>query len=281
MTTTPPPSQQFSGIFYNPSFWISATTSLTQSVANTLYLRKTTTDTASALETFNGGISTQSMTAPSLTADVSLFPNQTAGTLRLATTSRSVHCSGIDCQGSAINNASAPANGALTIGASQTGTAGMISIGTNASRTGDITIGANGCAINLGGYLVPTYTTQPNANTQIGYTQTFTITNTTVGTSFIILGAAPTIPIGRWLIQGYCQLPVATGVGVHLTVNNSAAVNVVACNSATTNATNASYLMVEYIASFTAQQTTWGLYAQSTAVSTALTNIRMVITRLA
>jgi hypothetical protein len=135
MTTIPPPSQQFTGLFYNPSFWISSTTSLTQDVANTLYLRKTTTDFASALETFNGGISSQSMTAPSLTADVILFPNQTAGTLRLASAARSVHCSNVDCQGSSINNASTPANGAISIGSSQTGTGGTISIGTNAART--------------------------------------------------------------------------------------------------------------------------------------------------
>lgn len=281
MTTSLPPTQSFAGIYFNPNFWTSGSSSLTQDIANGLYLEKTTPDTATALQTFSAGVSTQNMTSPNLAADVNLFPNQTAGTLKLASSARSVHCSNIDCQGSGINNASTPANGSLSIGSSQTGTAGTISIGTNAARTGDITIGANGCSINLGGHLVPTYTTQPNLNTEIGFTQQFTITNTTVGTSFALLGAAPTIPIGRWLIQGYCQLPIATAVGVHLTFNNTAGVNVFACNSATTNAVNASYLMVEYVASFTSQQTTWGLYAQASVISTALTNIRLVITRIA
>ena len=50
----PPPEFNFTGLFYNPEWWIStsvASGALTQSVANTLYLRKTTTGSASALET--------------------------------------------------------------------------------------------------------------------------------------------------------------------------------------------------------------------------------------
>lgn len=61
--SVPPPEFQFNGLIYNPNFWISPTSTLTQDVANTLYLRKTVTDTASALETFNGGIKTNSITA--------------------------------------------------------------------------------------------------------------------------------------------------------------------------------------------------------------------------
>lgn len=282
MTSVPPPSQSFSGLFYNRSFWINSATTLSQTVANTLYLRKTTTDSASALETFNGGISTQSMTAPSLTADVNLFPNQTAGTLKLATTSRSVHCSGIDCQGSAINNASTPATGALTIGGSQT--SGTISIGAGGSRTaaGSITIGAALCTINLGGYLTPTYTTMPPTNTQIGYKLTTALSNTTVGTSAtIIAGTFPTIPAGVWLIQGYATLPVAAGTVVHLTINNSAGINTQAASSASTNAVNNGYVSVSSVQTFTTSQTTWGLYAQASVASTALTNLGIVITRLA
>jgi len=281
MTTGLPPTQYFSGVFYNPSFWTSGTSSLTQDIANTLYLEKTTPDTATALQTFSAGLSTQSMTAPSLTADVLLFPNQTAGTLKLATTSRSVYCSGINCQGSAINNASAPTTGALTIGDSQT--SGTISIGAGASRTnaGAITIGTALCAINLGGYLTPTYTTMPSVNTQIGYKLSTSLTNTTVGTSAtIIAGTFPTIPAGVWLIQGFATLPVAVGTVVHLTINNSAAINTGAVNSAPTNASNASYVSVSTVQAFTTSQTTWGLYAQGSA-SAALSAISIVITRLA
>jgi len=282
MTTTLPPTQNFTGIFYNPEFWTSDTSTLTRSVADTIYLEKTTPDTATALQTFSAGLSTQSMTAPSLTADVSLFGTQTAGTLRLATTSRSVHCSGIDCQGSAINNASAPATGALTIGSSQT--SGTISIGAGGSRTsaGAITIGTALCPINLGGYLTPTYTTMPSTNAQIGYKLTTALSNTTVGTSVTIIGGTfPTIPAGVWLIYGYATIPVVAGTVVHLTINNSAAINTTAANSAATNAVNNGYVSVSSVQTFTTSQIAWGLYAQASVATTALTNLGIVITRLA
>lgn len=282
MTTGLPPTQYFSGIFYNPEFWTSGSTSLTQSTANTLYLRKTTPDTATALETFSGGLSTQTTTSPSLTTDVSLFQSQSSGTIRVGpnASSISVHLSNIDCNNNTINNATSPAVGNIIIGNSQT--SGTISIGTNAARTGAITIGNNLNTINFGGYLTPTYATMPSASGQIGYKLSTALTNTTVGTTTtIIAGTFPTIPAGVWLIQGYATLPVATGVGVHLTINNSAAINTGAVNTGFTNATNASYVSVSTVQAFTSTQTTWGLYAQASAVGTALTALSIVITRIA
>ena len=279
MTTIPRPSQQFTGIYYNPSFWISSVTSLTQAVANTLYLRKTTTDSASALETFNGGISTQSMTAPSLTADVNLFPNQTAGTLRLATTSRSVHCSNIDCQGNAINNASAPANGALTIGASQTG--GTIEIGTNIARTGAITIGANNCTINQGGHIAPTYTAMP-ASGELGFLTINTLTGAslTLGTTSARVGTAPTLTTGVYLIQGNCSLPTATGgIVVTLSLSAGTALNEPCVQSAITSTAGTVYMNFSTVVQVTGSQA-WGI---SGLASTGLTinTVRFAYTRIA
>ena len=279
MTTVPPPSEQFTGVYYNPSFWISSSTTLSQAVANTLYLRKTTTDSASALETFNGGIASQNIAATSLTTQANLFTTQTSGTVQLGNSSVSVHCSNIDCNGNSINNATNPTTGNITICNNQT--SGTLSLGTNASRTGAITIGANANTINLGGYLTPSYTTMPSSNTQIGYKLSTSLTNTTVGVSATLIGGTfPTIPAGVWLIQGYAMLPTATGNVVHLTINNSLAINTGAVNSAPTNPTNNSYVEVSTVQAFTTTQTTWGLYAQATA-SSALTNISIVITRLA
>jgi hypothetical protein len=284
MTTGLPPTQQFTGIFYNPLFWTSATTSLTQDTANTLYLRKTTPDTATALETFSAGLSTQTATSPSLTTDVTLFQSQTAGTIRVGPNAGaiSVHLSNIDCNNNTINNATSPAVGNILIGNSQT--TGTISIGAGGSRTsaGTITIGAALNTINLGGYLTPTYTTMPSVNTQIGYKLSTGLTNTTVGTSAtIIAGTFPTIPAGVWLIQGYATLPVAAGVVVHLTINNSTAINTGAVNSAPTNASNNSYVSVSVVQQFSASTSSWGLYAQASSASTALTNLSIVITRIA
>lgn len=280
MTTSLPPSQYFTGIFYNNAFWTSASSSLTQATANTLYLRKTVPDTATSVETFSSGLATQTITAPSTTTDVLLFQTQTGGTIRISDSSTlSVHCSNIDCASNTINNASAPAAGSLFIANNQVG--GVLNLGTSASRTGAINIGANANTINLGGYLTPTYTSMPSASGQIGYKLSTALTNTTaLVTVTIIAGTFPTIPAGVWLIQGFATLPVATGNVVHLTINNSAAINTGAVNSAPTNATNNAYVSVSTVQAFTTSQTTWGLYAQATA-SSALTNISIVITRLA
>jgi hypothetical protein len=63
-----PPSYTvpFSGIIFNSSYFTSTNgSSLSVNQANTLYLRKTFSDTATALETFNAGISTPSITSAS------------------------------------------------------------------------------------------------------------------------------------------------------------------------------------------------------------------------
>ena len=55
MTAFPPPNVYFNGIIYDSDYFnSSSSTGLTLSQANANYLRKTTTDTATALETFTG-----------------------------------------------------------------------------------------------------------------------------------------------------------------------------------------------------------------------------------
>ena len=203
MTSVPPPTEQFTGVYYNPSFWISSNTTLSQSVANTLYLRKTTTDSASALETFNGGIASQNIAATSLTTQANLFTTQTSGTVQLGNTSVSVHCSNIDCNGNTINNATSPANGNISICNNQT--SGNLSLGTNASRTGLISIGGNNNIINYAGYLTPTYTAYPSASGGLGYR--FKLTNAfasgqamTTATDYTVVNQV--LPLGVWLVQG-------------------------------------------------------------------------------
>ena len=62
MSSATAPYPYFNGIIYNPSFFSSSSsTSLTQAQANLLYLKKTTADTATALETFSGGILSNSL----------------------------------------------------------------------------------------------------------------------------------------------------------------------------------------------------------------------------
>jgi len=280
MTTGLPPTQFFSGIFYNPEFWSSGSSSLTQDIANTLYLEKTTPDTATALQTFSAGLSTQTMTAPSLSSDVTLFQSQTAGTIRIASSARSVHCSNIDCQGNSINNASTPANGALTIGSSQI--AGTLDIGTNVGRTGAITIGANACTVNLGGHLTPTYATMPNLTSEVGtITATVPTTGLTLGTSFTLIGPTVSIPAGVWLLQGNIQLPTTVaGTVVTLTINTGGSPYLTATSSGVVTAAGGVYLHVTLMMSQTSA-TSWGLYGSATTSSTVISNPRFVYTRIA
>jgi len=199
----PPPEFQFSTLFYNPNFWITSSTSLSQSVANTLYLRKTTTDSASALETFNAGIKSSSydVTNPSLikymfssqTADANLFENiGSSSTLKIGNqnTTQSVHVSHIDCRNNTINNALSPSVGNLIIGNSQT--TGALTLGGSGRTTG---------AINIYKSLTPLYSAVP-ASTEIGYRLNQQLGTTfSVGTSTATMVASPSVPIGTWLIE--------------------------------------------------------------------------------
>ena len=64
MTSETPPSEYFPGIDFNPSFYQDTGTTaglVPETTANALYLRKTVADTATAVETFNTGIKTNTI----------------------------------------------------------------------------------------------------------------------------------------------------------------------------------------------------------------------------
>jgi hypothetical protein len=83
MSAFPPPNVYFNGIIYDSDYFTSSSSGsgLTKAQANALYLRKTTTDTATALETFNSGIKTDSISSLSTTSSCTLFNDTGAGTL--------------------------------------------------------------------------------------------------------------------------------------------------------------------------------------------------------
>jgi hypothetical protein len=204
--SVPPPEFDFTGLFYNPTFWITSSTSLSQAVANTLYLRKTTTDSASALETFNAGIKSSSydVTNPALikymfssqTADTNLFENVgSSSTIKIGNqnTPQSIHVSYIDCRNNTINNATSPAVGNLIIGNSQT--TGALTLGGSGRTTG---------AINIYRPLTPLYSAVPTS-AEIGYNELFVSagTHTTSGTANTATNALTmaSCPIGTWLYE--------------------------------------------------------------------------------
>ena len=208
-----PPSEQLP-IFDNEVFAINTSDAgLTIAQANLLYLRKTFPDTATALETFQGGILTDNIDVINAATTKNLFTSQTAGanlfgnlgagsTLRLGnqTTGQSCHVSQIDIKASTINNI-VNDTGAITIGGKQTtgilylGTgegiprSGQINIGTVPNTTCSISIGSSvgtGGNITIRRPLTLEYTTAP-ISTQLGYIYTLPLP-----TFPVAFGASPT-----------------------------------------------------------------------------------------
>ncbi len=87
MSSSPPPTYVVN--IYNPAYFTSSTTGLTQAQANNLYLQKGTPDTATALETFTSGIATNTLQTTSITGDLSIYPAQTSGNIYLGANSTS------------------------------------------------------------------------------------------------------------------------------------------------------------------------------------------------
>ena len=295
--SVPPPEYQFSGLFYNPEWWISTSTTstggLTQAVANTLYLRKTTTDSASALETFNAGIksssydtitagATQNMFSTQ-TANTNLFPNMGAGqTLKLGnqTTTQSVHCSYIDCNGNTINNANAPTTGALSIGNTQT--SGILNLGTNVARTGAINIGGLGSTgkITLNRPLTVGYSIVP-ASGDIGSREllvsgTFTSGGVGVSTNVFTLTAQP---IGTFIYEfrfNFSTICLFTSSFSLVSATHNAGFSITSINTTTSD----NYFKNIQVVANTPSVVDWYVVASSSVASTALTSCGVVRTRI-
>jgi hypothetical protein len=121
MSAFPPPNVYFNGIIYDSQFF--EIPALTLSQANAKYLQKTISDTATALETFTGGIVTNTINGTSATASPNVYQNTTSGTFTML---------GAQVGGALTIAGSTSRTGGVTIA---NGTRGDISIG-NAMNTG-------------------------------------------------------------------------------------------------------------------------------------------------
>ena len=148
MTSQNPPYPNFTGITYNSSFFSTGSTSLTQAVANTLYLRKKVADTATALETFNNGLIASNITCNGTITSTNFDIGFGDTNLALGTSV------GV---------------GTINIGASQS--TGVLNIG-----TGGRSIGGLGGGINIG--------TSSSAPISIGSS----VNTTTIGGALSIVG---------------------------------------------------------------------------------------------
>jgi hypothetical protein len=163
MSSFPPPYPYFSGIIYDSAYFNSSSSSgLTLSQANAKFLKKTTTDTATALETFTGGIKTNSIDTVASTDN--LIINSGTGNTTLGASSGTVYIGSAQVGlgsiiqlGTSVSTArvagsiSTPsiypstASGTLTIGNDGLNT---INIGGSSGRTAPISIGTGSSTAN-------------------------------------------------------------------------------------------------------------------------------------
>jgi hypothetical protein len=173
MSAENPPTFSFNGIDFNPTYYVNESTSsgFTQEQANALYLKKTTPDTATAIETFTGGIKTNTIesvidtdtlniqTVSDTATNIVNIGNATTNNQTLNLNSKTINI-GDTTVPSAINiispstftgtatigtiaattiNSSA-VNSLLAIGSNQVNAGATLSIGNNNARTGPINI---------------------------------------------------------------------------------------------------------------------------------------------
>jgi hypothetical protein len=165
MSADSPPTYYFTGIQFNSSFYLDVSTSpLTQSQASALYLLKKTADTATALETFSGGILANNISPVTTSSTISLNSSKVGSTnadpaiaiatsdvtrtIKLgnesSTNQNSVHLASLDVTFNGINNITGT-TGVIQIGNKQTTSAGSLNIG--CSTAGNIRVEA---PINIG-----------------------------------------------------------------------------------------------------------------------------------
>ena len=246
MSSYAPPSYVVS--IYNPAYFATSSGGLSLATATSLFLNKNTTDTATALETFNGGIATNSIdtagnspmvigsSASKITYSATAIINQFNGTIKAQgqiTATAGVTSNNYDSTNATtqleIGRSQTSSN--LYIGANATTatrTTGNINIGTDSTYTGNITLGnisntnnvvVNGNFIQGAGRVLnlqpvdPTTYTFPANNGHLGYT---TITSLTTSTAILTNGNRGTvitlqIPAGIWYVSYALRLVAASG----------------------------------------------------------------------
>lgn len=131
----------YSGITYNSAFFVEDTGGLSQAQANALYLRKTVPDTATAEETFSGGIKTDTI-KPRTTGGTNLFNDATGNVIT------SSICPNNNSSSYGYNNSIVTVGESskfMRIGGSMPSTSGnYILIGGANSQTTNIGIGSDG-----------------------------------------------------------------------------------------------------------------------------------------
>ena len=167
MSSSIPPYPYFNGIEYNSAFFTSADSGLTIGQANSKYLQKTVTDTATALETFTAGIKTDAIN-----------PTTTTGTIQI---------------GQAATNSNVEI-------ASQTSRSTVLHLGDGNSSSGAIHIGNGSASNNNINILNGNYSALQTAGTVNILTGTHNV-NSFGGNMNICTGSRGTLTIGSSLLN--------------------------------------------------------------------------------
>jgi len=266
---------------YNPAYFASNTANLTQSQANALYLQKTTADTATALETFSSGISTNSLATTSA-----------ASTLDIASTSTGVINIGVLGGRSQIihigDGNSNVAGGAVHIN-NGTSTASNVQILNGTGSTGTITLGSTTSTLTVNSPLTWGYSTGfTPSSTQLGYKASFisAASATTSGTGGTITAPQSfSLPVGVWIITAVAQ---ATTNSTYITTSIKIGSAGLASHDATTwcivtnaGGTNPTLTNNTTLINATSGTVSYNYLVQASAASVAISGIYVFGTRIA
>jgi hypothetical protein len=229
MSSANPPYPYFNGITYNNAYFETSGTGLSRTQATALYLQKTTPDTATALETFNTGIKTNTINAVSTSLDIvanllGINPNSGGATTNIHTNNSSSNGT-VNIMGS-VGGSSGRVNVCVGSGGGVTASECNISTGTT---IGTVSIGNSANAVNINSMALSLgtatktltiqtpitvgYTTNPSASNQIGYVINDTINATTIApnTGVNTFTTNVTLPAGVWLITYGLRLEPTAG----------------------------------------------------------------------
>jgi hypothetical protein len=198
MTTSTPPDYYFPDIEFNPDFFEDTTETITKKDADARYLIKTEQDTATAIETFTGGIKTNSIESV-LTTDVSNILINSTGNINIGTSASRTTTNPI-----VIGNAT---NSIVRFGTSglQMSTLGTPTATLQAIATAGISIQTPAAAFNF----LSNQTGILNIGTASNRSGDINIANTlTTGTCNIVLGSG-SLTTGQQLITINRPLSIA------------------------------------------------------------------------
>jgi hypothetical protein len=271
------PTYYFTGIKFNSSYFATSNSALTTKQANALYLLKNTADTATALESFTGGIlvNTISPTTASTTMNVGVTSTAKINIGTLGGRSAIIHIGDGDnnIAGSAvhINNGLNTASNVQILNG--TGSTGTITLGSSTSTTnaaGTVNLGTSAKVLTVNVPLSINYTPSDiTGTTQQGYSLIASAnpTNSCTATDTVIRTIALTP--GVWMVQGSLIWTAPVTSQIYAALSPTATTDNVSITSQMASGAGNPYISVSRFAVITTN-TTYNLIGRSFAGATTI-----------